>query len=287
VASTRVNGVVDRFFVSFLGPGRLAALGYADRVVALVLSVLVSPITAVLYPTLADYEARRDRTGLFRAVDRGLRAVIACMLPVAVAIVTLAPLALTLFFEHGRFSSSDTMRVSGILGCYAGVVVLGGVGSLVVRGFYTVNNTREPMIWGGLVSVVLNVVMDALVFRRLGVYGIAAVTSLNMMVVLPVLYVLLRRRLGAERITGWTSFLMRAMLSGVAMGSVLVAATRRIHVEAGAFEGASALVLAALMGLATYATCSLWLRVEPVPEIAARILAALRQRYVTAMEAFR
>jgi putative peptidoglycan lipid II flippase len=286
-ASSRLNGVVDRFFVSFLGPGKLAALGYADRVVSLVLAVLVSPITAVLYPTLADYEARRDRRGLFRAIDRGLRAVVAGMLPVAIAIATLAPLALAIFFEHGRFSSADTVLVSGVLACYGLVFVLGGVGSLVVRGFYTVNNTRDPMIWGGLVPIVFNVVMDALVFRRFGVYGIAAVTSLNMMLAVPVLYILLRRRLEAERIAGWTSFLMRAALSGAVMSAVLLAGAGRIDAKAGVFEGAFSLALVVSVGFATYLACSLWLRLEPVPEIAARCLVAIRQRYVTAIEAFR
>jgi putative peptidoglycan lipid II flippase len=274
VASARLNGAVDRFFVSFLGPGKLAAFGYADRVVALVLAVLVSPATSVLYPSLAGFEARGDRAGLFRAIDRGVRAVIAGMLPVAIAMALLAGPAMRALFEHGRFAAADTERVAGILACYGGILWLAGVGSLLVRGFYAVGNARDPLIWGGLVPVALNAGMNALVFRRFDVYGVAAVTSLNAIVGLPVLYAVLRRRLGAPRVAGWPAFLLRAACAGGAM-----AAAMRLVVSSGAADPGIALVCAsAAAGLLAYAAAALLLRLDPAALLAARVRTALRAR---------
>jgi putative peptidoglycan lipid II flippase len=287
VASARLNGAVDRFFVSFLGTGKIAALGYADRVVSVVLALLVSPVTSVLYPALAGYEARQDRRGLFRAVDRGVRAVMAGMIPVTVGIVILASPFLRMLFEHGRFSSTDTSRVAAILACYAGILILGGVGSLLVRGFYAIGNTRDPMIWGGILPLVANAVMDLLVYRRFGVYGVAAVTSINAMIGLPVLYVVLRRRLGADPIGGWPSFFLRATTAGVLMASVTSSAASWL-LHGGASLGALiTLLLAAGAGLASYLAAALLLRLEPIPELVSRCLVTLRTRVVAQSEVLR
>lgn len=71
------------------------------------------------------------------------------------------------------------------------------------------------------------------------------------------------------------------------MGAVLHAGASRLNPGAGVFEGTLSLTLLALAGLATYVTVALWLRLEPVPEVSARLLAALRRRYLTVTEAFR
>lgn len=278
VASARTNGAIDRFFVSFLGPGKLAVFGYADRVVSLVLAVLVSPVTAVLYPMLAGLEARGDRAGLFRAIDAGLRGVIAGMIPVAVALAVLAAPAITVVFQHGRFSAADTAQVAGVIGCYAGIVVLGGVGSLLTRGFYAVGNTRDPMIWGGLLPVAFNIAMDAAVYRTFGVYGVAAVTSLNALLGLPLLYIVLRRRLGAPVVPGWGSFLLRALAAGAGMAAVTRMAAAALPFEGDVLAGIGSLVIAGVAGLSAYAIAALALRIEPAVDACARIVAALRAR---------
>jgi putative peptidoglycan lipid II flippase len=244
------------------------------------MAVLVSPVTAVLYPALAGYEARSDHRGLFRAVDRAVRSVISGMLPVAIGICVLALPVLDLLFEHGRFSNTDTRRVAGILAFYSGILVLGGVGSLLVRGFYAVGNIRDPMIWGGLVPLALNAILDALVFRRFDVYGVAAVTSLNAVVGLPVLYILLRRRLGSDPLGGWTSFLTRSLIAGGAMAYVTHAFARTIPSGAMSFDSVLSIFMAGAIGLMTYGALAYLLRVEPIPELFTRARAALRARSV-------
>ncbi len=278
VASARMNSAVDRLFVSFLGGGKLAALGYADRLVGLVLAVLVAPVTAVIYPALATCEARGDRREIFRVLDRGVRAVIAGMIPFTLALCVLATPAMRLLFEGGRFSDADTSRVAGILICYGGILVLGGVGSLLVRGFYAIGNVRDPMIWGGLVPLASNVILDALVFRRWDVYGVTAVTSANAVLGLPILYVILRKRMGAEAIGGWTSFFLRAVLAGAFMVWVMRLLSSRLPASAGALDAIVPLLLVGVTGLASY-VCAAWLlRLEPVTETLARLRGVLRVR---------
>lgn len=287
VASARMNGAVDRLFVSFLGDGKLAALGYADRLVGLVLAVLVAPVTAVLYPALAACESRGNRRDLFRVLDRGMRIVIAGMIPFTVALCVLATPAMRLLFEGGRFSDADTSRVAGILISYGGILVLGGVGSLLIRGFYAIGNVRDPMIWGGFVPLAANVIFDALVFRRWDVYGVAAVTSANALLGLPILYVILKKRMGAETVGGWTSFLLRAGLSGAFMVWVMRLLSARLPASAGALGAIVPLLLLGATGLASYA-CAAWLlRLEPVTETLARVRGALRVRGVGLLETLR
>jgi peptidoglycan biosynthesis protein MviN/MurJ (putative lipid II flippase) len=97
---------------------------------------------------------------------------------------------------------------------------------------------------------------------------------------LPVLYVVLRRRLGADPIGGWPSFFLRATTAGVVMASVTSSAASWL-LHGGAPLGALImLLLAAGAGLASYLAAALLLRLEPIPELVSRCLVTIRTRVV-------
>src|SRR5260370_42374228 len=82
--------VVERGLGSGLGPGTIATLNFANRIVALTPALVVGPVSTVLYPLLNRrvIASQLDEAG--RLVVRGTRLVMVVAIPAAVALGFLA-----------------------------------------------------------------------------------------------------------------------------------------------------------------------------------------------------
>ncbi len=219
-ANTRLSAAVDRYFASLLGDGSLALLYYADRWLVLTHTVVAMPLVAVLYTRLARSRPAGDDAGA-RDTSAALSGTLFAGLPLAAGTWVAAPdLAAVLLAGARRGASPEAMASLALcLRAYVGALALAGTGSLLVRVFYVARDTWTPMCWGGLLPMLANVGLDALVYRRFGVVGLAAVTSLNAILALGALAAILARRepelLGRE--------LARGTLRALAGCTVIVA----------------------------------------------------------------
>nr|WP_277185472.1 lipid II flippase MurJ [Caballeronia sp. BR00000012568055] len=111
---------LDQYFVAGLGDGSIAALGYANRVLALILGMGALAISRATLPVLSEVLSTGDphrarRTALMWSL---------LMLGIgAVAVVfawLLMPLAVRLLFQHGAFSAENTATVANL--CRWGLV---------------------------------------------------------------------------------------------------------------------------------------------------------------------
>ena len=105
-----------------------------------------------------------------------------------------------------------------------------------------------------------------------------AVTSANALLGLPIMYVILKKRLGAETVGGWASFLLRAATAGAFMVWVMRLLSPQLPASAGVLGAIIPLLLVGVAGLSTYVCVAWLLRLEPVPEILARLRGALHVR---------
>ncbi len=217
-AASRVNMAVDRFFASFLPTGNLAVLHYADRWVTFSQAVLSLPLVAVLYTRMARAHAHPEKSA--RAGEEAFQAV--TYVGAALAAWTwLASPELAAALLSGAAPAGSVQTLSDCLRAYAGVLALGGFGSILARAYYVRGDTRTPMILGGLLPMALNVILDWLFVKRFGVVGLAAVTSLNAFVGVPLAAWVLRRR--APEILGRDFALtcLRSALSCAFLGPLL------------------------------------------------------------------
>ena len=109
-------------------------------------------------------------------------------------------------------------------------------------------------------------------------YGVAAVTSANALLGLPILYMILKKRMGAEAVGGWTSFLLRAGMAGAFMVWVMRLLSSRLPASAGTLDAIVPLLLVGVAGLVSYVGVAWLFRLEPVTETLARLSGALRVR---------
>ena len=225
-AAVQVNVFVNSNFASYLGDGPVSWLNVAFRFMQLPIGLFGVAIGTAALPTLSRQVAAGDTTALARTLRHSLEMVAALCVPAAVGLAVFGVPIIGLIYEHGRFTHADTMAASDALRAYA--VGLAGYAGIKVLApvFYALDDARTPMLVS-LVSIVVNLTLNWTLVRVVGLghVGLALSTSVVALGNCALLFVFLRRRIGAlgGHLAGT---LARIVLAATVMGGVGVAVDR-------------------------------------------------------------
>ncbi len=216
----QVSGLIDTLLGSFTGAGGVSALGYAQIVQQLPISLFGASVTAVALPELAreavgtaPNEQLRSRIGV------GFRRIVFFVVPASIAFIVLNRVIIGALFQTGRFTADATQLVGNVLAAYG----LGLVGQATVKlfasGFYAMRDTRTP-VKIATSSLVVSTALAWLLMRWLGAPGIALGSSLGVFLNTSLHLYHLNGRIGAVlRGPEWRAFgisLLGAALAGAA-----------------------------------------------------------------------
>lgn len=159
--------LVDQFFAARLPEGAISTLGFAGRIIALILGVVAIAITRAMLPVFArtGAEANGDVRALALRWTGWLS--IAGVVVAAMAWL-LSPWAVRTLFERGTFTPDDTMRVASVL--RFGLVQLPFYfGSLVLVSMHASLARYKLLLASGVLGLGAKVVSS---FLLLPVYGV-------------------------------------------------------------------------------------------------------------------
>lgn len=143
----------ERWFGAVLGPGTVAQLGYARRLMLVPVAVVGQAVAAAALPFLARLWSEGKHDELNRTVQRTLQAGLALATLCAGGLAALAPLLVRVAYQHGRFGAADTGAVAPILTLLALAVPGWILQQIAVRPFYARGDTLRPMLLGTAVAL--------------------------------------------------------------------------------------------------------------------------------------
>ncbi|WP_424895241.1 lipid II flippase MurJ [Tepidimonas sp. HKU79] len=157
-----MGAVIDQIILAHLPAGALATFGYANRVMALVLTLTATVTGRALLPVLAGLRpeesyaiARRWATWLFGLGLLG-----------AVLIVVSAPFVIEILFERGAFTADDTAQTANLLMGMALQLPFYLAGTVWVQWALTSPGQARTLWWAAVCSVVakLTVTLSLITF---------------------------------------------------------------------------------------------------------------------------
>lgn len=170
-------GPIDQFTAARLGENANAVLGYAGRLLSLVLGLGAVSVGRAALPVLADIQRRGDGARGRRLALRWSAAMLGVGALATLVGAWLAPWGVALLFERGAFTAQDTHQVAGVLRWgllqlpfYFGVLVL--VQLLASQGRYRV------MAGIALCNFALKAVLNPLLAPLMGIAGVMLATVL-------------------------------------------------------------------------------------------------------------
>ena len=163
--------IIDQFYAVGLGTGSVATLGYANRILSLILGLAAVAVARATLPVFS--QSRPDGAGDVHQVA-SYWARLMFMVGIAVMLVSyvIAPWVVKLLFERGQFLAEDTMIVADAL--RYGLPQLPFYFSCMVLVSYALSQRRYKLIfWSGVIGCAGKIAGNVLLVPLLGINGIA------------------------------------------------------------------------------------------------------------------
>lgn len=194
-----VAGQASALIVTFLGSGLLtgsiAAYLLAENLQAVPIGLVGISVAVAAFPFLSVAAARRDVVQFTEVLVRSLRLVLFVSLPASVFLLLLRAQIVRVVLGTGAFDWGDTVATFSVLGILALSVVAQSIIPLLARAFFSLHDTKTPMIVS-LVVIAVNIVGAILLAPSSGVRGLAWAFSISSLLHLLFLLAFLHSRLG-------------------------------------------------------------------------------------------
>ncbi len=178
LAAVQLNSLADLLVAKVFVEqgGGAAVLSYGERLYQLPIGLFGAAIATAIYPQLARLATSSDKPSFGETLQRGIRLALFVGLPASLGLFAIRTPAVRVLYEHGEFGPADTIRVAKVVGCY-GLGVWAYVSQQVlVRGYYSLRNTKTPMrVAAGV--VLLNLGLNLLLVQWYEESGIAIATA--------------------------------------------------------------------------------------------------------------
>lgn len=180
----QISAYIDQIIASWLPTGAVAALGYAQTLYLLPVSLFGMSVSAAELPAMSgaigsDKEVAEVLRG---RLDAGLRQIAFFVLPSVVAFLALGDVIVAAIYQTGQFRHADVIYVWGILAGATVGLLASTLGRLYSSTYYALRDTRTPLRFA-IVRVVLTTILGYLCAiplpPRLGIdprWGVAGLT---------------------------------------------------------------------------------------------------------------
>gem|GEM_PF-433203 len=173
-----LNTVIDTSIATWTGDSGVSIISYALRIYQLPLSLFSVSVANSLLPKLSKAVIEKDKTSYSKNLRDSVNIILFFTVPSCIALLFLNRDIISLIFEHGSFSSQDSIAVGAVLAAYAIGLPFYSLHTIFIRTYHSKLNTKYPM-YVAVVLLAVNAVLDMLFAKSLGPVGIALATSFS------------------------------------------------------------------------------------------------------------
>jgi putative peptidoglycan lipid II flippase len=198
--------IVDQSMAAMLSPGSVASLNYGNKVVAFITGLAATTVGTAVIPYFSSIVAREDWAEARHILRRYLWLIFGLSIPATILLVGVSEPLTRALFQRGAFGAGETHTVAHVQSFFALQIPFYVAGIMLVRLISSLR-ANHFLLWGALINLVINVVLNYLLMRWLGVAGIALSTSVVYLISFTYCYLVINR-------------LILKMESGAAVGNL-------------------------------------------------------------------
>jgi putative peptidoglycan lipid II flippase len=224
VGVAQLSLLINTQIASYLAPGSVSWLSYADRLMEFPVALLGVALGVVLMPQLAAAKSMSDAAqgaALYsELLDWGLRLVLLLALPCALALALFAEPLTAVLYHYGAFTARDVqMTAAALIGWGAGLLGVVAV-KVLAPAYYANQDMRTPV----RIAIVVLVFTQVLNLVLVPLWQHAALSlSIGIGALLNALWLLLglRKRGSYRPLPGWGVFMARVFLAAALLAAYL------------------------------------------------------------------
>ena len=272
VAVNQINTMVDRTLASTLEEGSISALNYANRLNGFVMALFITSIAAVIYPMLSKLSSKDNKEKFISTIVQSINSVILLVIPISVGAIVLATPIVKLLFQRGEFDARATSMTAIALIMYSIGMVAFGLRDILGKVFYSLQDTKTPMI-NGAIAMIMNIVLNIILVKYLQLAGLALATSISAIICIFLLFGSLKKKIGYFGQDKVIKTTIKSMISAVIMGVVTYFAYNIVSnlLGIGFVKEVISLIVSVGIGAITYSILIVVLKVDEINIITSMI----------------
>lgn len=220
VSIGQISLLINTIFATFMAPGSVSWLYYADRLMEFPTGVLGVALGTILLPSLSKSVSNKSDEEYSKLLDWGLRLTFILAVPAAVALAVLSVPLVTSLFHYGAFGEHDVEMTRQALMAYS----LGLLGLILVKvlapAFYSRQNIKTP-VKIAVITLVATQLMNLMFYKPFQHAGLALAIGLGACMNAGMLYYYLRKANVYQPQTGWILFMIKLAVAVTAMAIAL------------------------------------------------------------------
>lgn len=278
VAVNQVNIMVDKNLASLLPEGSISALNFADRLNNFILALFITSIVVVVYPMLSKLSHEDNKEKFSEYIVKSSNSIIILVIPISIGAIVLSKPIVKLLFERGAFDISATLMTASALSMYSIGLVAYGLRDIINKVFYSLQDTKTPMI-NGAIAMGLNIVLNIIFVKFMGHAGLALATSLSALICTFLLFYSLRKKIGNFGQEKILTTAIKSLLSAILMGVCVTFAHAFIinHTGTGFIGQVISILVSVLAGVIVYGISVIILKIEEVSMIIDLLMKKIRR----------
>lgn len=171
------TAIIDQAMAAMLEAGSVAALNYGGKLASALNGLGATALGTALLPHFSQMIATGDLRSLRHSIATWSKLVFASSLGATLLLVALSEPLVRVLFERGAFTGEDTRIVAFVQTFSLLQVPFYLLGIIYVRAISALQR-NTLLMWGSAISLVLNVVMNLILMKYIGVAGIALSTAI-------------------------------------------------------------------------------------------------------------
>ena len=177
----QLNTVVDKSISSSFGEGSITILSYAAKLTGLVITIFLTPITAVFFPEISKLIAINRDNDLKGTINKNLLFSLYLVVPSAFGLIIFSSEIVSFIYGRGSLSTDSIMLTSLILSAYSFTLITNVITTIIGNIFFSYKDTRIPVIIG-FVTIIINVVLSLFLSKIMGIVGLPLGTTISSLV---------------------------------------------------------------------------------------------------------
>jgi putative peptidoglycan lipid II flippase len=255
-----INVIVDKTLASNIAIGGISALNYAAKLKGFVMGLFVTTIITVMYPVISKMAAQSNIEGMKRTIAEAVNSINLLVVPASVGAMVFAEPVVRFVFRRGAFDAGAALMTTDALFFYSIGMIGFGLRNVLSRAFYSMQDTRTPMI-NAAIAVVLNIVLNLILSRFLGIGGLALATSISSLFCTGLLFYSLRKKIGHFGMKNMVVSFVKILGASLVMGLITYLAN---NVLLRYFGSNLSLISSICIGVVVYSAIIYFAKIEEV-----------------------
>lgn len=171
------TNLVEQFMAASLPAGSVASLGYAARLTGVANGICAMALGTAVLPHFSAMVARANWVAVRHTLRTYRWLIFLAGGMAAVGLFAASGPIVWALFRRGQFTAEDARLVASLQRCYALQLPFYAGGIFLVRLISSLH-ANKYLMWGSLISLLLNIALNALLISHLGLVGVALTNSL-------------------------------------------------------------------------------------------------------------